>query len=100
MSDKTAVKEKTENLGTLDLEAMTKRGSVSGGKSGKNVLPTRPGFIRYREVNGYIYYSWVRTEYTTKGPKQVVVKNFGKFTPPCLRLGPVDLKHIKKLMEL
>ena len=99
MNQKTAIKEKTENLGTLDPAAMTNGTPATGGKSSKNVVP-RPGYIRYREVNGYVYYSWVRTEYTRDGPKQVVIKNFGKFTPPCLRLGPVDPKHIKKLMDL
>lgn len=88
------------NLGTrLNLDSRVLRAE----NPPKNLVPRIThslGWIRVKKIRGRIYYYWVKTEYRRNlSPLQVIVMYIGTVLPPGVKLGPVDEKIAKKLME-
>ena len=72
-------------------------------KPPKNLVTKRKhgaGYIRFMKKSGHIYFYLCHSEYRHgKTPRQVIDKYLGQSLPRGVRLGPVDEKTRKRLLE-
>lgn len=100
MDDFRKEKESRKMPTTLNTDDLTGRAE----KPASNLVDRKNkslGYIIARRRRGRITYEWRRAEYRGAGlsPRSILLKFIGNHLPPGIRLGRVDEKTAKKLME-